>query len=37
MNIFLLPSREEDFTYSVVEAAYCDCQVILNVLVRMII
>lgn len=30
MNIFLSPSREEGFTYSVAEAAYCGCQVILS-------
>lgn len=30
MDFFLSPSREEGFTYSVVEAAYCGCQVILS-------
>jgi glycosyltransferase involved in cell wall biosynthesis len=30
MDIFLSPSREEGFTYSVAEAAYCGCQVILS-------
>lgn len=30
MDFFLSPSREEGFTYSVVEAAYCGCQVIVS-------
>lgn len=30
MDCFLSPSREEGFTYSVAEAAYCGCQVILS-------
>lgn len=28
VDIFLSPSREEGFTYSVIEAAYCGCQVV---------
>lgn len=30
VDVFLSPSREEGFTYSVIEAAYCGCEIVLS-------